>query len=189
MRSTVFFILFLGLAGAASAFEAGKLEGAIAAGSSSPVGGGWAKNYKNSSFLGAAVEYAGPNDYRWGLEIGYDAGHDHKVITACSPGVLFIAPYVKEYRFHDNWEYYGTLGAGIYNRVNNKYTDSGVTYKGGTSGKFGLNGGFGFSYHLGNGLKLGLDLRLHYMLRFININPAMESATNFVPSLTLKKSF
>jgi len=189
MRLVLFSVLFLAAAGPALALDTTKLSYTLSAGYSKPMGGLWARDYKSSPFLGAGAEYDTGTEYHWGLELGYDTGHENKFVTKCDPGLLYIAPYVKELRFFDNWEYYGVIGAGLYHRWSNKYTDSGVTYKGGLSGKFGVNGGFGFAYNIAPGTKAGFDLRLHSVGKFIGIGPGKVTASNFVPSLTLRKKF
>lgn len=189
MRAIALSVLLLGLAGTASAFDASKLDYSIMAGYAKPVGGAWAKNYRSSPFVGAGVEYNTGTEFRWGVELGYDTGHEHKVVTKYDPGMLFIAPYMKEYRFYDSWEYYAQIGVGLYHRVSPEYTDAGATYEGGLSGKLGANGGLGFSYYLAEGFKVGIDLRVHHAIEFLGIGPEMASATNFTPSLTLNKKF
>ena len=189
MRSMLSVLLLLGLAAGAYALDASKLDYTFMAGYSKPVGGDWAKNYRSSPFIGVGAEYDTGTEFRWGLEMGYDSGHEHKVISAYSPRVLFVAPYLKEYRFYDNWEYYALIGAGLYHRWSPEYTDAGVTYKGGLSGKLGASGGFGGAYYLGDDMKIGLDVRMHYIRRLLGINGGMASASNFTPSVTFSKKF
>lgn len=189
MRAIALSVLLLGLAGTASAFDASKLDYSIMAGYAKPVGGNWAKYYRSSPFVGVGVEYNTGTEFRWGVEVGYDTGHECKFEPKYDPGMLLIAPYIKEYRFYDSWEYYAQIGVGLYHRVSPEYTSAGVTYKGGLSGKFGANGGFGFSYYLAEGFKVGIDLRVHHAIEFLGIGPEMASATNFTPSFTLSKKF
>jgi hypothetical protein len=193
MRATLITVLFLGLAAPAMAFtfDADRLGYSVSAGYAKPVGGDWAKSYRSSKFVGAAAEYDTGGEFRWGLELGYNTGHECKSQgwSAYKPKIFFIAPYLKEYRFYDTWEYYALIGMGLYHRVSNEYTVGGVTYEGGMSGKIGASGGFGAAYYLGQDMKIGLDLRLHYVRQFIGIGPNKASATNFTPSLTFSKKF
>lgn len=189
MRAILFSVLFLGISGQASAFDGSKLDYSVMAGYSKPVGGDWAKDYRTSSFIGAGVEYNTGTEFRWGVEVGYDTGHEHKVVTKYDPGILFIAPYLKEYRFYDNWEYYAQIGVGLYHRWSPEYTDGGVTYAGGLSGKPGASGGFGGSYYLTQDMKIGVDLRMHYVRHLLGIGSSLASASNFTPSLTFSRKF
>lgn len=189
MRAILFSVLLTGSAGLASAFDAGKLDYSLMAGYAKPVGGEWAKFYRSSKFVGAAAEYDTGGEFRWGLELGYNTGHECKTVPEYKPKILFLAPYLKEYRFYDSWEYYALIGIGLYHRVSPEYTAGGVTYEGGMWGKIGASGGFGAAYYLGQSAKIGLDLRIHYIRRMIGINSDMVSASNFTPSLTFQKKF
>lgn len=189
MRAILFSVLLAGSAGLASAFDAGKLDYSVMGGYAKPVGGDWAKFYRSSKFVGAAAEYDTGGEFRWGLELGYNTGHECKTVPEYKPKIFFVAPYLKEYRFYDSWEYYAMIGLGLYHRVSPEYTAGGVTYEGGMWGKIGASGGFGASYYLGQSMKIGLDLRVHYIRQMIGINSDMVSAANFTPSLTFQKKF
>ncbi len=188
MRFIMFAAFLLALAGPVLA-GSGKMSYAVSPGYSNPFGGEWAKSYKSAQFISVGAEYDNGGEFRKGVELGYDFGHDNKLITKCSPKIFYVAPYLKEMRISDKWEYYGVIGIGVYNRLSNRYTDAGVTYKGGPSGKLGINGGFGFAYHVTPGLKLGFDLRVHHIIKFIGIGPQLVDANNLVPTLTLQKTF
>ncbi|MCX5786230.1 MAG: outer membrane beta-barrel protein [Elusimicrobia bacterium] len=173
------------------AFDAGNISYGFGYGFSRPISGEWGKQYKASSALAVSAEYQVDEGHRLGLEIGYDSGHPHFVVTECKPRVLYFAPFYKEVKELGPFDFYGRIGLGLYDRWTPAYTDSrdGAKYSTSFSDKLGYNGGFGLIYKKQSGLTFGIDLRMHKILRFIGIGNAKVSATNIVTTFRLENMF
>ncbi len=159
-------------------------------GYSMPKGGTWAKQYKEAMSFSLNVEKPRNEEHAVGIEIGYDFGHKHKIITNCRPRILYISPYFKEIKNFKNVDLFASLGVGLYHRWTPAYTDNftGVKYSTSWSGKLGANFAFGAVYAVGNNFSLSGGLKLHYIRHFIG-TPAITSATNLTPFLMIQKRF
>ena len=160
-------------------------------GYSIPSGGQWGEHYEPSLSVSMSAEKPRGENYALGIDIGYEAGHPHFIVKNCKPKIFYIAPYFKEVKDFGAVDLYASIGLGLYHRWVAAYTDSrnGIKYAGSFSGKFGGNFGFGALYNLDNGLSINLQLKVHNIQKFVGINGTMVSATNFVPSLMIKKGF
>ncbi|MCK4936036.1 MAG: hypothetical protein KAR84_04220 [Elusimicrobiales bacterium] len=159
-------------------------------GYSMPAGGDWGEQYESSLSASISIEKPRSENYALGVDIGYEGGHAHFIEKNCKPKIFYIAPYFKEIKDFGAIDLYASIGIGLYHRWVAAYTGAnGAKYAGAFSGKFGGNFGFGALYNFENGLSLNLNLKVHNIQKFVGINGTMVSATNFVPSLMIKKGF
>ncbi|MEA3306324.1 MAG: hypothetical protein U9Q34_00890 [Elusimicrobiota bacterium] len=159
-------------------------------GYSIPAGGTWGEQYESAPSISMSIEKPRNENYALGVNIGYEAGHPHFNVSECKPRIFYIAPYFKEVKDFGAVDLYASIGLGLYHRWVPAYTDSaGNKYAGGLSGKFGGNFGFGALYNFESGLSINLNLKVHSIQKFVGVNGAMVTATNFVPSLMIKKGF
>ncbi len=159
-------------------------------GYSMPAGGTWGEQYEAAPSVSISVEKPRNENYALGIDIGYEAGHPHFNEKNCKPKIFYMAPYFKEVKDFGAVDLYASIGLGLYHRIIPAYTGSnGAKYAGGFSGKLGGNFGFGALYNFESGLSINLNLKVHNIQKFVGVNGTMVSATNFVPSLMIKKGF
>lgn len=193
MKKTVFLLILVLAAGnAGAAWLSDETVFGLSFGYSIPAGGGeWDKQYGSAPAFSLNAEKAADEEHSFGLEAGYDAGHEHDKVTACAPRVVYFTPYYKETKMVGSTLLYGTLGAGLYHRWTPAYTDNitGAKYSTSWSGKFGGNAALGAIFGLGGDYTLNAGVKFHFIRRFVGINGEMENAMNIMPVITLTKLF
>ena len=171
--------------------ENGKPNFILGIGQSMPSGGVWGNQYESSWNVSISAEIQKSEEKALGLELGYDAGHEHIHIKECKPRIFYVSPHFKETKNFGALDLYASIGIGLYHRWTPAYTDgdNGFKYAGGFSGKLGGNFGFGALYNLGNNLSASFALKIHYIRNFIGVNGTMVPATNMTPTFLIHKGF
>ncbi|PIS48022.1 MAG: hypothetical protein COT17_00315 [Elusimicrobia bacterium CG08_land_8_20_14_0_20_51_18] len=172
--------------------EWGQTQIGVSLGYSMPAGGRWAGQYGNSPAFSLNAEKAKDEERAFGLELGYEAGHEHETITNCAPRVLYLTPYYKETKDLGWATLYATLGVGLYHRWTPAYTDNfnGARYSTSWSGKLGGNFALGAVFDLGADYTLNAGAKLHYIRNFIGTGDTeLTNAANIAPMITLQKFF
>lgn len=161
-------------------YLAGYISGGY--GWSLPFGGHWGdteSGFKPSHALSLAASKRIDALLSLGVESSYSTGYRHRVLSGLQLKVFSLTPFFKASFPQGDKQYYGILGAGIYQWKQQPFTSAGVRFGSDSGSSGGINLGGGISYPFWWETMAGLDLRWHHIFNMKGANLSLDSADSF----------